>query len=86
MFSPGSMVYMDKLAVGPEACGVVDIDAPIEVNLKAIARAKDREVGDLTVIILDRPRHEDRIKEIRRLGARIKLIPGRRCVGGNQHL
>lgn len=74
MFSPGSMVYMDKLAVGPEACGVVDIDAPIEVNLRAIARAKDREVGDLTVIILDRPRHEDRIKEIRRLGARIKLI------------
>ncbi len=74
MFAPGSMVYMDKLAVGPEACQVIDIEAPIEVNLKAIARAKDRDVGDLQVIILDRPRHEDRIKEIRRLGARIKLI------------
>ncbi len=74
MYSPGSMVYMDKLAVGPEACGAVDIDAPIETNLAAIARAKNREIGDLTVIILDRPRHTDRIAEIRRLGARIKLI------------
>jgi fructose-1,6-bisphosphatase II len=74
MYSPGSIVYMDKLAVGPEACGAVDIDAPIETNLAAIARAKDREIGDLTVIILDRPRHVDRVAEIRRLGARIKLI------------
>ncbi len=74
MFSPGSLVYMDKLAVGPQACSVIDIEAPIEVNLKAIARAKDCDIGDLQVIILDRPRHEDRIREIRRLGARIKLI------------
>lgn len=74
MFSPGSMVYMEKLAVGPEACGVIDIEAPIEINLKAIARAKDREIKDLMVIILDRPRHEAMIQEIRRLGARIHLI------------
>jgi fructose-1,6-bisphosphatase II len=74
MYSPGSIVYMDKLAVGPEACGVIDIEAPVEVNLKAIARAKQRDIDDLNVIILDRPRHEALIKEVRRLGARIRLI------------
>jgi fructose-1,6-bisphosphatase II len=74
MYAPGSIVYMDKLAVGPEACGVIDIEAPVEVNLKAIARAKQRDIDDLNVIILDRPRHEALIKEVRRLGARIRLI------------
>ena len=75
MFNPGPFVYMNKLAVGPEAKGKVDITAPVEQNLRAIARAKGGRVEDLTVIILDRPRHEGLIAEVRRLKARIRLIP-----------
>jgi fructose-1,6-bisphosphatase II len=74
MFNPGPFVYMDKIAVGPEAKGVVDITAPVEDNLRKIARAKDIELDNLTVIILDRPRHEQLITEVRRLGCRIRLI------------
>jgi len=74
MFAPGSLVYMDKIAVGPEARGVIDIDAPPEANLKAIARAKGRDVNDLTVMILDRPRHAELIRTVRETGARIRLI------------
>ncbi len=74
MFAPGSMVYMDKLAVGPEARDVININAPVEANLKAIARAKDKDLNDLMVIILDRPRHADLIAAVRRTGARIRLI------------
>ncbi len=74
MFSPGKLVYMDKIAVGPEAKGVIDINAPVKENLKAIARAKHRDVDDLTVIILDRPRHAELIRQIREAGARIRLI------------
>jgi fructose-1,6-bisphosphatase II len=74
MFNPGPIVYMDKLAVGPEAKGHIDIHAPIKDNLEAIARAKGADVDDLTVIILDRPRHEDLIKRVRQAGARIRLI------------
>ncbi len=77
---PGSItpvphMYMQKLAVGASAAGNIDIDAPIEDNLKAIARAYGREVGELAVIVLDRPRHEDLVEDIRKAGARIKLIP-----------
>jgi len=75
MFNPGPFVYMNKIAVGPQAKGQVDIEASIEHNLKAIARAKGEKVEDLTIIILDRPRHEPLIAEVRRLGARIRLIP-----------
>lgn len=74
MFSPGKLVYMDKIAVGPEARGVIDINAPVKENLKAIARAKQRDVDDLTIIILDRPRHAELIRQIREAGARIRLI------------
>lgn len=74
MYAPGSLVYMDKIAVGPEARDAIDINAPVEVNLKAIARAKQRDVNDLTVMILDRPRHATLIQEVRRVGARIRLI------------
>jgi fructose-1,6-bisphosphatase II len=74
MFAPGSLVYMDKIAVGPEARGVIDIDAPPEANLKAVARAKGRDVNDLTVMILDRPRHAELIRTVRETGARIRLI------------
>ena len=67
-------IYMEKLVVGPSSKGHVDIDAPPEQNLKAIAKCLDREVHDLVVIVLDRPRHEKLISEIRRAGARIRLI------------
>jgi fructose-1,6-bisphosphatase class II len=67
-------IYMEKLVVGPSSKGKVDINAPVEDNLKAIAKALDREVHDLVVIVLDRPRHERLIAEIRRAGARIRLI------------
>ena len=66
--------YMEKIVVGPACKGVVDLDAPTAVNLKMIAKALDRDVEDLVVIVLDRPRHETLINEIRRAGARIKLI------------
>jgi fructose-1,6-bisphosphatase II len=75
MFNPGPFVYMNKIAVGPQAKGQIDIEAPVEHNLKAIARAKGEKVEDLTVVILDRPRHEQLIAEVRCVGARIRLIP-----------
>jgi fructose-1,6-bisphosphatase II len=75
MFSPGRIVYMHKLAVGPEAREVIDLDAPVVENLRRIARAKGKDVDDLTVVILDRERHADLIREVRAAGARIKLIP-----------
>ena len=75
MFDPGPFVYMNKLAVGPEARGSIDIEKPITENLKAIAKAKHKDVEDLTTIVLDRPRHEKVIAEIRASGARIRLIP-----------
>jgi fructose-1,6-bisphosphatase II len=82
MYAPGSMVYMDKIAVGPEARGSIDINAPVEANLKAIARAKGRDVDDLTVMILDRPRHAELIKTVRETGARIRLIHDGDVSGG----
>ncbi len=66
--------YMDKIAVGPEARGAIDIDKSPTANLKAIAAAKAVPIEELTVVILDRPRHEKLIDEVRRSGARIKLI------------
>ena len=75
MFDPGPFVYMNKLCVGPEAKGRINIEAPITENLHAIAKAKGRAVEDLTTIILDRDRHTEMIAEIRKAGARIRLIP-----------
>src|SRR5688572_14158644 len=75
MFDPGPFVYMNKLAVGPEAKGRINIEWSITDNLKAIARAKRKDVEDLTTIILDRDRHKDMIAEIRQAGARIRQIP-----------
>ncbi len=66
--------YMDKIAVGPRASGCISLDAPVAENLQAVARAMDRDVRDLTAIILERPRHEELIAEIREAGARVKLI------------
>src|SRR5919109_2424120 len=66
--------YMDKLAVGAPARGKVDLDRPVAENLRIIADSLNRDVNDLTIVILDRPRHEKLISEVRRAGARIKLI------------
>jgi len=66
--------YMDKIVVGPTAKHAIDIDAPVEDNLTAIARSLGRDVDDLVVIVLDRPRHEKLIADIRKAGARIRLI------------
>ncbi|GAA2922094.1 class II fructose-bisphosphatase [Streptomyces mexicanus] len=74
MFDPSAVFYMDKLVTGPDAADFVDIDAPVSVNIKRVAKAKRATPEDVTVVILDRPRHEGVIKEIRETGARIKLI------------
>ena len=67
-------IYMEKLVVGPSSRDVVDLDAPVRFNLRAIAQANSRRVEDLVVIVLDRPRHAKLIDEIRATGARIRLI------------
>ena len=75
MFNPGPFVYMNKIAVGPEAKGRISIEKSITENLNVIAEAKKKEVDDLTTIILDRDRHKEMIAEIRKAGARIRVIP-----------
>ncbi len=75
MFDPGPCVYMEKIAVGPSAKGLVDINASPTKNLEAIASAKGESVRDLTAVVLDRPRHVNLISELREAGARIRLIP-----------
>src|SRR5882757_1516539 len=67
-------LYMEKMIVGPSCKGAVDLDAPVADNLKSIAKRLDRDVEDLTIIVLDRPRHEKLIADIRKAGARIRLI------------
>ncbi len=74
MYDPGPCFYMEKIAVGPDAVGSIDITASPTQNLKWIAKAKGESVRDLTAMILDRPRHEELIDEVRKSGARIKLI------------
>ncbi|MFI9205341.1 class II fructose-bisphosphatase [Streptomyces sp. NPDC053048] len=74
MFDPSAVFYMDKLVTGPEAADFVDIDAPVAVNIRRIAKAKRSAVEDVTVVVLDRPRHNGLVKEIREAGARIKFI------------
>jgi len=74
MLDPGPSFYMDKIAVGPESVGAIDITASPTQNLRWIAKSKREEVRDLTVIILDRPRHDDLIREVRQSGCRIRLI------------
>src|SRR5215467_10443040 len=66
--------YMEKLVVGPSCKGACDLDAPVADNLKAIAKRLDRDVKDLVIVVLDRPRHEKLIADIRKAGARIRLI------------
>jgi fructose-1,6-bisphosphatase II len=75
MYNPGPCVYMDKIAVGPEAVGAIDISKSPAENLAAVAEAKGESVRDLTVVILDRDRHTELISDVRAAGARIRLIP-----------
>ncbi len=81
MFNPGPCVYMDKIAVGPECRGVVDLNASPTENLNAVAKAKGERVRDVTAVILDRPRHAELIEEVRVAGARIRLIQDGDVVG-----
>ncbi len=74
MFDPSAVFYMDKLVTGPDAADFVDINAPVSVNIRRVAKAKRVTPEDVTVVILDRPRHDGIIKEIRETGARMKLI------------
>lgn len=74
MFDPSAVFYMEKLVVGADSADAIDITAPIAWNLQQVAKAKGERVADLTVCILDRPRHDDLVDEVRRAGARIKFI------------
>jgi fructose-1,6-bisphosphatase II len=82
MFDPGPCVYMEKIAVGPEAAGSIDLNAPVAENIAAVAKAKGSSVRDVTAVILDRPRHEELIAEVRATGARIRLIRDGDVAGG----
>ncbi|MBP3088920.1 class II fructose-bisphosphatase [Corynebacterium sp. sy017] len=74
MYDPSAVFYMKKIAVGSEAAGKIDITAPTEYNIKAVAQAKGISPSDVTVVVLDRPRHITLIKEIREAGAKVRLI------------
>lgn len=74
MFDPGPCVYMEKMVVGPEAAGMIDLDAPLPRNLDRIARAVGKPIDEVTVVMLDRPRHEEAKRQIRDTGARLQLI------------
>ncbi len=74
MFDPSAVFYMEKIATGPEAADAIDITAPVAVNIAAVARAKGGHNEDVTVCILDRPRHDDLVHEVRASGARIRFI------------
>jgi fructose-1,6-bisphosphatase II len=74
MYAPGSLVYMDKIAVGPEAAGSIDLEAPASHNLARVAKANGKEMNDLRVLILDRPRNQPHIEAAREAGARISLF------------
>ena len=74
MFNPGPCVYMEKLAVGPEAAGKVSLEQSVAENLRAVAEAKGESVRDVTAVILDRPRHAELIEQVRSTGSRIRLI------------
>jgi fructose-1,6-bisphosphatase II len=74
MFDPAGAFYMDKIVTGPAAAAVIDIKASVAQNIQAVAKAKGLKVGEITVVVLNRPRHEKLISEIRAAGARIRLI------------
>jgi fructose-1,6-bisphosphatase II len=74
MFDPSAVFYMEKIATGPEAADVIDITAPVRVNIARVAKAKGGRPEDVTVVILDRPRHAELVSAVREAGARIKFI------------
>src|ERR671916_2182558 len=75
MFDPGPCVYMEKLAAGEEHADLLDLDRPLGETLRLVAERKGADIRDVMVVILDRPRHEDAVREIREAGARIRFIP-----------
>jgi fructose-1,6-bisphosphatase II len=74
MFDPSAVFYMDKIAAGPEAAAVIDITVPVAENIRRVAKAKGGHPEDVTVCILDRPRHEQLVQEVREAGARVHFI------------
>ncbi|USQ80960.1 class II fructose-bisphosphatase [Ornithinimicrobium faecis] len=82
MYDPSAVFYMDKLVVGPEAADVVDIRLPVKENVRRVAKAKKRGVEDVTVVMLDRPRHDGLAQQVREAGARLKLITDGDVAGG----
>ena len=74
MYDPSAVFYMQKIAVGPEAVGVIDIEAPVEHNIKKVAKAKGIAPSDVTVVVLDRPRHNQLMADIRAAGAKVRMI------------
>src|SRR5699024_3933910 len=74
MYDPSAVLYMKKIAVGPEAMGLSGLDAPASHNIQIVAKAKSIAPEDVTVVVLDRPRHHDLIREIREAGAKVRLI------------
>src|SRR3712207_731936 len=74
MFFPGAAVYMDKIACGPEAADAIDIDAGAAENVRRVRRAKGIQASDVSVVVLDRDRHADLIRELREVGAKVNLI------------
>ena len=82
MYDPGPCVYMEKIATGPDAAEAIDITSTPTENLHAVAKALGKSVQELTAVVLDRPRHDDLIGEIRQAGARIRLIPDGDVAGG----
>jgi fructose-1,6-bisphosphatase II len=74
MYAPGSLVYMDKIAVGAEAAGSIDLEAPVAHNLARVAKANGKEMNDLRVLMLDRPRNQHYVDAVREAGARISLF------------
>jgi fructose-1,6-bisphosphatase II len=82
MYDPSAVFYMQKIAVGPEAAGVVDLDAPAAENIRRVAKAKRIDVSEVTVVIIERPRHDELVREVREAGARIHLISDGDVAGG----
>jgi fructose-1,6-bisphosphatase II len=74
MYDPSAVFYMDKLVTGPAAADVVDLEAPVAHNIQAVAKAKGCSAEDVTVVVLDRPRHNDLVQQVRDAGARILFI------------
>ena len=74
MFDPSAVFYMEKIATGPEAADAIDLSAPVAENIARVAKAKRMDISDITVCILDRPRHNDLVRQVREAGARITFI------------